>query len=97
MPILKTAVAMLVLDQLAAGGSYTEFYAMDLAAGFVLMGHDGPGHLAISNRRPILRGLGLYLGKAGQGLSLVDAAVPDAGLHAFTPPRLSLVRRPLLY
>ena len=56
---LKTAVAMLILDRLSAGGSYTEFYAMDLAEGFVLMGHDGPGHVAISERRPILRSLDL--------------------------------------
>jgi L-arabinose isomerase len=61
---------MMVLDRLGAGGSFTEFYAMDLAAGFMLMGHDGPGHLAISDRRPILRGLGLYHGKAGQGVSV---------------------------
>jgi L-arabinose isomerase len=61
---------MLILDRLGAGGSYTEFYAMDLTEGFVLMGHDGPGHLAISDRRPILRGLGLYHGKAGHGVSV---------------------------
>jgi L-arabinose isomerase len=67
---LKNAVAMLILDRLGAGGSYTEFYAMDLTEGFVLMGHDGPGHLAISDRRPILRGLGLYHGKAGHGVSV---------------------------
>lgn len=67
---LKNAVAMLIMDRLGAGGSYTEFYAMDLAQGFVLMGHDGPGHVAISDRRPILRGLGLYHGKAGEGISV---------------------------
>ncbi len=67
---LKTAVAMLLLDRLGAGGSFTEFYAMDLAEGFVLMGHDGPGHIAISDRRPVLRGLGLYHGKAGHGISV---------------------------
>src|SRR5439155_6543369 len=67
---LKNAVAMFLLDRLGAGGSYTEFYAMDLAAGFMLMGHDGPGHVAISDRRPILRGLGLYHGKAGHGVSV---------------------------
>jgi len=67
---LKNTVAMLMLDRLGAGGSFTEFYAMDLAEGFVLMGHDGPGHAAISDRRPILRGLGLYHGKAGHGISV---------------------------
>ncbi len=67
---LKTDVAMLLLDRLGAGGSYTEFYAMDLTEGFVLMGHDGPGHVAISDRKPVLRGLGLYHGKAGHGVSV---------------------------
>ena len=61
---------MLMMDRFGAGGSYTEFYAMDFNEGFVLMGHDGPGHLAISDRRPVLRGLGLYHGKRGQGVSV---------------------------
>jgi len=67
---LKTCLAMLIMDRLDAGGSFTEFYAMDLREGFVLMGHDGPGHLAISGARPVLRGLGLYHGKRGNGLSV---------------------------
>ncbi len=67
---LKNCVAMTVLDHLGAGGSYTEIYAMDFVDGFVLMGHDGPAHLAISDRRPVLRGLGLYHGKAGRGVSV---------------------------
>lgn len=67
---LKNAVAMKVMDILGAGGSYTEFYAMDFNEQFVLMGHDGPGHIAISDRKPILRGLGLYHGKAGYGVSV---------------------------
>ena len=40
---LKTNIAMLLLDRLGAGGSYTEFYALDFDEEFVLMGHDGPG------------------------------------------------------
>jgi L-arabinose isomerase len=67
---LKTAAAMMILDRLGAGGAYTEFYAMGMAEGFMLMGHDGPGHLAIGDRRPTLRGLGLYHGKAGHGASV---------------------------
>ncbi len=67
---LKTCLAMLMMDRLGAGGSYTEFYAMDFREGFLLMGHDGPGHLAISNERPVLRGLGLYHGKRGFGVSV---------------------------
>jgi L-arabinose isomerase len=67
---LKTNVAMLIMDRLGAGGSYTEFYALDFEDGFVLMGHDGPGHLAIAEGRPVARALKLYHGKAGAGLSI---------------------------
>ena len=67
---LKTCLAMLIMDRLGAGGSYTEFYAMDFNEDFVLMGHDGPGHVAIASRKPVLRGLGLYHGKRGYGISV---------------------------
>jgi L-arabinose isomerase len=67
---LKTNVAMLLLDRLGAGGSYTEFYALDFDEEFVLMGHDGPGHVAIADGRPVLRALALFHGKAGAGLSV---------------------------
>ena len=67
---LKTAVAMKVMDRLGVGGSYTEFYAMDFNEQFVLMGHDGPGHIAISDDKPLLRGLSFYHGKSGSGVSV---------------------------
>jgi L-arabinose isomerase len=67
---LKTNIAMLLLDRLGAGGSYTEFYALDFEDEFILMGHDGPGHLAIADGRPVARALKLYHGKAGAGLSI---------------------------
>ena len=67
---LKTNVAMLLMDRLGAGGSYTEFYALDFDEGFVLMGHDGPGHVAIADERPVVRALKLYHGKSGAGLSV---------------------------
>jgi L-arabinose isomerase len=67
---LKNAMAMLIMDRFGAGGSYTEFYAMDFKDDFLLMGHDGPGHIAISDRKPTLRGLGLYHGKRGYGVSV---------------------------
>lgn len=67
---LKTCLAMMLLDRLGAGGSFTEIYAMDFREEFVLMGHDGPGHLAMTARRPVLRGLGLYHGKRGRGVSV---------------------------
>lgn len=67
---LKTCVAMMIMDRLGAGGSYTEFYALDFNEDFILMGHDGPGHVAISDGKPVLRGLGLYHGKRGYGVSV---------------------------
>ena len=67
---LKTCMAMLIMDRLGAGGSYTELYAMDFVEDFILMGHDGPGHVAIAAGKPVLRGLGLYHGKRGYGISV---------------------------
>jgi L-arabinose isomerase len=67
---LKTNVAQLILDRLGAGGSYTEYYALDFDEDFVLMGHDGPGHIAIAQEQPTLRALKLYHGKRGAGLSV---------------------------
>jgi len=71
---LKNCQAMKIMDLLGAGGSYTEIYALDFRERFILMGHDGPFHLGIAEGRPILRGLGLYHGKAGFGVS-VEASV----------------------
>ena len=71
---LKNCQAMKIMDLLGAGGSFTEFYALDFREGFVLMGHDGPFHLAIAEGRPILRGLALYHGKRGYGVG-VEASV----------------------
>lgn len=67
---LRTSLAMLVLDRLGAGGSFTEFQAINFDDGVVEMGHDGPAHLAISAGRPVLRGLGTYHGKRGYGVSV---------------------------
>jgi L-arabinose isomerase len=73
---LKNCMAMKVMDTLGVGGSYTELYAMDFEERFILMGHDGPFHIGISQGRPILRGLGLYHGKRGYGVS-VEAQVKN--------------------
>jgi L-arabinose isomerase len=67
---LKTNLAQLILDRLGAGGSFTEYYALDFEDDFILMGHDGPGHIAIAHERPVLRGLRLYHGKRGAGVSV---------------------------
>ncbi len=67
---VKNALAMKIMDSLGAGGSFTEFYALDLNADHVLMGHDGPGHLAIAQSRTKVRPLDVYHGKVGRGLSV---------------------------
>lgn len=71
---MKTAVAMKVCDTLDLGGSYSEIVATDFVDQTILMGHDGPFHVGISDRKPILRGMGLYHGKWGSGVS-VEAKV----------------------
>ena len=67
---LRTSLAMLITDRLGGGGSFTEFQALNFRDGVVEMGHDGPAHLAISDRKPMLRGLGVYHGKRGWGVSV---------------------------
>lgn len=67
---IKNAQAMKIMDAFGAGGSFTEYYAMDYTDDVVLMGHDGPGHVAIAEGRTKVRPLGVYHGKVGRGLSV---------------------------
>ncbi|MBU0477380.1 L-fucose/L-arabinose isomerase family protein [bacterium] len=67
---LKNCVAMLIMDRFKAGGSFCEFHPIDFREDFVLVGHDGPHHLAIADGKPALRALSLYHGKRGSGPSV---------------------------
>lgn len=71
---LKTNIAMKICDLLNAGGSFAEIVLTDYAEGTILLGHDGPIHIAIAKDKPILRGMSLYHGKQGTGVS-VEAKV----------------------
>ncbi|GGP15539.1 L-fucose/L-arabinose isomerase family protein [Nonomuraea glycinis] len=79
---LRTSLAMLIMDRLGAGGSFTELQALDFLRGHVEMGHDGPAHLEISSRKPLLRGLGVFHGKRGWGVS-VEFDVAHGPVTAF--------------
>ncbi len=67
---IKTCVAMLIMDRLGIGGSFAEFHPFDFDEDFILVGHDGPHHLAIADGKPILRSLKKYHGKPGNGASV---------------------------
>lgn len=91
---LKTCMAMLIMDRLEIGGSFAEFHPMDFKQGSILVGHDGPHHINIADRKPVLRSLSKYHGKPGSGagvefkikegpLTMLGITVNAAGLLKF--------------
>src|ERR1700730_12315436 len=67
---IKNEQAMKIMDSFGAGGSFSEYYAVDYNDDVVLMGHDGPGHIAIAEGKTKVRALEVYHGKLGHGLSV---------------------------
>lgn len=66
---MKTCMAMFTTSAIGAGGSFAE-YGVDIADNIMLVGHDGPHDIRISDAKPTIRGLGLYHGKRGHGISV---------------------------
>ncbi len=67
---IKNVQAMKILDSFGVGGSFTEYYTLDWTDDIVLMGHDGPGHIAIAEGKTKVRPLDVFHGKVGRGLSV---------------------------
>ena len=67
---LKTAAAMLIMKALGGGGSFAEIHPFDTESDVVLVGHDGPHHIGISEGKPRLRKLKKYHGKSGSGIGV---------------------------
>ena len=78
---IKTALAMKIADVCGTGGSFSEIVASDFDRGTLILGHDGPFHIAIARQKPILRGMGVYHGKRGSGVS-VEAKVKPGPVTA---------------
>jgi L-arabinose isomerase len=66
---MKTCISMFVTSSMGAGGSFAE-YGIDMIDNVVSVGHDGPHDIRISEGKPTIRGLGLYHGKRGRGISV---------------------------
>lgn len=88
-------VAMKICDTLGLGGSFCEIVAMDYAHNTMLLGHDGPFHISISDGKPMLRGMGVYHGKKGSGISVeanvISGPITMLGLTQLGNGRLRLI------
>ena len=92
---IKTCVAMKICDSLGVGGSFCEIVAMDYTHNTMILGHDGPFHISISDGKPMLRGMGVYHGKKGSGISVeanvISGPITMLGLTQLGNGKLRLI------
>jgi len=67
---MKTCLSMYLTSALGCGGSFAELCSVDFGADIVIVGHDGPHDIRISDKKPTIRGLSLMHGKKGYGVSV---------------------------
>jgi L-arabinose isomerase len=67
---VRTAMGMKILDLLGGGGMFVEFFAIDYDEDFLLMGHDGPSNINMSEGKPKIQHLSVHHGKSGHGLGI---------------------------
>ena len=58
------------MNKIGGGGSFAELHPFDVCDDIVLIGHDGPHNINISDAKPILRKLKKFHGKPGAGVSV---------------------------
>lgn len=65
---IRTAVAMLILKELAGSAMMAELYAMDFEDNTVIIGHSGSSDLCLTDQKPVLRTSNVFHGKSGKGV-----------------------------
>ena len=79
---MKTAFVMRICDLLNKGGSFCEIVTTDYPKNAIIIGHDGPFHIGITDKKPVMRKMALYHGKRGSGIS-VEASVRPGPITTF--------------
>jgi L-arabinose isomerase len=67
---MKTCLAMYLTSALGCGGSFAELCLVNWDKNTILVGHDGPHDIRISDKKPTIRGLSIQHGKKGYGVSV---------------------------
>lgn len=67
---MKTCLAMYLTSALGCGGSFAELCMVNWDKDTILVGHDGPHDIRISDKKPTIRGLSIQHGKKGYGVSV---------------------------